>query len=223
MLAPMNLSADAKVCDVGAGVAHLTLKLAEKGFHIQAVEPNDNMRMLGQQRTHEYPHVSWSEGTGEVTGQPDHQFDLVSFGSSFNVCDRQKALIETNRILRSQGWFACMWNHRNLDDSLQAQIEATIREFIPEYGYGTRREDQREEIEKSGLFGEVQFVTGQVWHTQSLQDCVTAWRSHGTLHRQAGEKFTAIIDAIEALLNRQNQSEIQIPYETRIWFAQKLA
>ena len=39
--------------------------------------------------------VKWHEGTGENTGQNDTDFDMVTFGSSFNVCDRQLALVET--------------------------------------------------------------------------------------------------------------------------------
>jgi hypothetical protein len=76
-------------------------------------------------------------------------------------------------------------------------------------------------IESSGLFKPVQFVSGPVEHRQSLADCITAWRSHATLHRQAGERFAEIIQAIEALLRQQPDESILIPYQTRIWFAQK--
>ncbi len=40
-----------KVCDVGAGVAHLTLMLAEREKTIVAVELNHAMRSLGIKRT----------------------------------------------------------------------------------------------------------------------------------------------------------------------------
>lgn len=222
MLAAMHLPAGALVCDVGAGVAHLTLELAAQGFDVVAVEPNDKMRQLGQVRTAGMEHVRWHVGTGEATGQADRTFDLVSFGSSFNVCDRALALQESHRILTDQGWFACMWNHRDLKDPLQAAIEATIRQHLPHYGYGSRREDQTQIIQDSGLFGAIQFVSGRVHHRQSKQDCITAWRSHATLLRQAGDRFEDIIAAIEALLDQQAQAEIEIPYVTRIWFCQKI-
>ena len=44
----------------------------------------------------------------ENTGQSSGRFGLVTFGSSFNVCDREKALEETARILKPGGWFACV-------------------------------------------------------------------------------------------------------------------
>lgn len=33
-------------CDVGAGAAHLTMKLAEYGLKVCAIEPNDAMRTM---------------------------------------------------------------------------------------------------------------------------------------------------------------------------------
>ncbi len=220
MIKRAGIKDGAKICDVGAGVAHLTLMLLERGYNVVAVEPNDAMRANGIIRTKKYGHSAWFEGTGENTGQPAGNFDMVTFGSSFNVCDRQLALKETKRILKPGGWFACMWNHRDVNEKIQSTIESIIKNEIDGYGYGTRREDQTEEINKSGLFKEVYKMEGNVMHKQTIADCVEAWRSHATLERQAGDKFSVIITKIEAYLNTLNVKEIDIPYTTRIWVAQ---
>ena len=209
-----------KICDVGAGVAHLTLLLADRGLDLVAVEPNDAMRSLGVQRTEQLANVRWHEGTGEETGQAKQSFDMVTFGSSFNVCDRQQALIETSRILKPRGWFACMWNHRQLEDPIQAQIETIIKDKVSDYGYGSRREDQTEVIDSSGMFGPVIHLESRVLHEQSIEECVEAWRSHATLERQAGKVFQDVVVAIENYLQRLNMPTIQIPYSTNIWVAQ---
>lgn len=219
MLAIADLKSG-KVCDVGAGVAHLTLMLAVRGFDVTAVEPNDAMRANGTRRTASLPKVRWFEGTGEQTGQADNAFDMVTFGSSFNVCDRQLALKESARILRPNGWFACMWNHRRLDDPIQERIESIIKAAVPGYGYGTRREDQTAVIEASGLFGQVVHLDAGVVHEQTIEECVEAWRSHATLARQAGDAFLGVVQAIEDYLKGLGQDTIQIPYSTNIWIAQ---
>ncbi|MBI2981589.1 MAG: methyltransferase domain-containing protein [Deltaproteobacteria bacterium] len=208
------------ICDVGAGVAHLTLKLAQRGMEVVAIEPNDAMRQLGIRRTASFQNVRWCEGTGEETGQPRSRYDLVTFGSSFNVTDRMSALKETCRILKPGGWFACLWNHRDLRDDIQQEIERIIRNRLPDYDYGTRREDQQEVIESSGLFGEVHRLEGRILHRQSIDDCVEAWRSHGTLARQAGSLFEGILGEIEAFLRQLKREIIAIPYTTRGWLAQ---
>lgn len=219
MIANAGLQSGDRVCDVGAGVAHLTLKLAERGFQVVSVEPNDAMRGLGTHRTAEFEQVSWFEGTGEQTGQPDNAFAMITYGSSFNVMDRALALKEAQRIVQPQGWFAAMWNHRHLDDPIQADIEGIINEAIPGYGYGTRREDQTDFLRDSGYFSEIQRIEGQVFHRQSIPDVVEAWRSHATLHRQAGEAFPVIIERIERLLHQLGSPDIVVPYTTRLWLA----
>jgi ubiquinone/menaquinone biosynthesis C-methylase UbiE len=209
-----------KFCDVGAGVAHLTLMLAARGLDVVAVEPNDAMRGNGIKRTVDLANVSWYEGTGEATGQTSSAFDMVTFGSSFNVCDRQQALKETARILKPRGWFACMWNHRHLEDPIQARIEAIIKERVKDYGYGTRREDQTAVIDASELFGPVVHLDSRVMHEQTIEECLEAWRSHATLERQAGANFHEVISAIDDYLQSLGTASIQIPYSTIIWVAQ---
>jgi ubiquinone/menaquinone biosynthesis C-methylase UbiE len=222
MLKVVNVVEGASVCDVGAGVAHLTIKLAARGLKVNAVEPNNAMRQNGKLRTGSFSDINWFEGTGENTGQEPGQFDLVTFGSSFNVCDRDVALKETIRILNPQGWFACMWNHRNLEDPIQKQIEETIRKHIPDYGYGARREDQTSLINGSGLFEPVVRISADIIHSQTIEDCVSAWRSHATLERQAGDKFNAIVADIETFLKTLKAKAVKIPYATHIWVAQRL-
>ncbi len=220
MLEITSIGTSANACDVGAGVAHLTIELAKRGLNVIAVEPNDSMRKYGKMRTQEMTNVSWVEGTGEKTGQNDSTFDIVTFGSSFNVTDRQQALEEAKRILKSQGWFAAMWNHRDLTDPIQQEIEDIIKRRIPEYGYGVRREDQVDVLNASGFFKEVHKIEGNIVHKQTLPDVVEAWRSHATLQRQAGNEFHSIITDIETMLKGMSQEEITIPYTTRIFLAQ---
>ncbi len=221
MLAVANLKTG-KVCDVGAGVAHLTLMLASRGLEVTAIEPNDAMRTNGIKRTTLLPNVRWLEGTGEDTGQANSVFDMVTFGSSFNVCDRSSALKEAARILRPKGWFACMWNHRQLQDPIQSQIEAIIKVHVKDYGYGSRREDQTTVINSSGLFGPIVHLDSQVIHEQTVVECVEAWRSHATLARQAGDSFLSVVAAIADYLEGLGAKTLQIPYSTNIWIAQSL-
>jgi ubiquinone/menaquinone biosynthesis C-methylase UbiE len=220
MLAIAKVTNNSAVCDVGAGIGHLTIPLSQRHLTVTAIEPNDEMRKLGAERTRNTTNISWQKGTGEATGLSPNAFALVTFGSSFNVTNREFALNETNRILCKGGWFSCMWNHRELSDPLQREIEALIRGFIPDYDYGTRREDQTPLIEKSALFFRPYQIDAPVNHRISITDWVEAWRSHATLERQSGGKLNEIVDSIERLLIGHGGSEITVPYKTRIWVAQ---
>lgn len=204
------------IADIGAGTGKLTKMLIARGYEVWAVEPNDAMRIRGIKNTADAL-VRWTIGTGEQTGLPDASCDLVAFGSSFNVTDRPKTLKEVARIARSHGWFACMWNHRDIDDDVQRLCEKIIRDRIPEFDYGSRREDQTGVIRASGLFEEPLLIESQVVHEMSLQDFVGAWRSHATLQRQAGAVFETIVREIEDALSKW--STLHVPYTTRLWCA----
>ena len=105
----------------------MTLELYSRGLNVIAVEPNDAMRLNGINRTKNCK-IEWFGGTGEDTGMKKSFFDIVTFGSSFNVCNRQQALIEASRILKPNGWFAWVWNHRDIESNLiQKDIERIIK------------------------------------------------------------------------------------------------
>lgn len=215
-----GLKAGDKVCDVGAGVAHLSLPLEKHGCAVDAVEPNDDMRATGSRRTRG-KNITWHEGIAEDTGMESGKYDLVSFGSSFGVCDREKALKETARLLKPGQWFVCLWNHRDFNDPVQKSIEELIAANIPGYDYGIRREDQEQVIQDSGLFTDIQKIEGPIVWNMTIPEIMTAWRSHATLKRQAGDKFESIIQGIEEILKAQGADVIPVPYMTRGWIAKR--
>ncbi|KAA9155931.1 class I SAM-dependent methyltransferase [Amycolatopsis acidicola] len=207
------------VADLGAGTGHLTLDLAARGCLVDAVEPNAAMASIGRRRTAHLGEVRWFTGTGEETGLATGAYDLVTYGSSFNTMDREAALREAARLVGPRGHIACVWNHRDLSDPLQTEIECLIRSRIPEYDYGSRREDQAPVIDASGLFGPAEPVSAQVWHRVRPKDWIAAWRSHGTLRRQAGPLFDELVDGIQGLVEASEQSPVLVPYLTVGWVA----
>ena len=113
-----------------------------------------------------------------------------------------------------------MWNHRDLEDPLQKQIEGIIQSHIAGYTYGTRREDQTAVIDQSGLFGKVIFLQGTIEHHLNADDFIEGWKSHGTVYRQSPEVFGTIIGEIRDFVHGLHQQTIMVPYTTRIWMAQ---
>jgi len=209
------------VADIGAGTGKLTKELLKRGLTVRSVEPNDAMRNIGIQNTKGMA-ATWSVGTGEATGLAAGSVYAVFFGSSFNVVDQKAALAEASRILVPLGWFACMWNHRNLDDPVQQGIESIIKSAIPAYSYGSRREDPTAAINSSGYFSNTKLLEGGFVWKMPRTDVIEAWRSHATLRRQAGSDslFDSIVQQIAGYLEELPEV-IDVPYTTRIYFAQK--
>ena len=204
------------VADIGAGTGKLTKLLIGYSLKIHAVEPNDSMRMYGQKNTADTD-VIWSEGVGEETKLSDSTFHAAFFGSSFNVLNQQKTLREVARILTQDGWFACMWNHRDIEDPLQKEIEGIIHKFIPNFDYGNRRQDPSSVINQSDFFGVVEKIEEDFTVQMTRSDILDAWKSHDTLFRQSNGRFDEVIKAIASILIKDSY---EVPYSTRIWFSQ---
>jgi hypothetical protein len=122
------------------------------------------------------------------------------------------------------GW---MWRQKNgLTKSamiceslncLQHEIEDIIQQMIPDYNYGSRREDPTAIINENKLFGQVSYLEQDFKVEMSSNMFFDGWKSHATLERQAGEKFASVLERIQELLARHEV--INVPYSTRIWFA----
>ncbi|MBY0278023.1 methyltransferase domain-containing protein [Candidatus Binatia bacterium] len=221
IVATAGLAPGACVADIGAGTGNLTVPLLERGLRVTAIEPNDAMRALGRERTRSFPALAWRSSVAEHTGLADASHDAVGFGSSFNVVDAAAAVAESARIVRPDGWLFCLWNHRELDDALQAAIEAAIRHHVPKFEPGTRRADPSARLRGGGWFGDVRAIEATVRHRIAAVDFVEAWQAHLTLRRAAGTAFPAVLDAIAALVAGRGASTIEVPYVTRAWLARK--
>ncbi|EAJ0326289.1 class I SAM-dependent methyltransferase [Campylobacter lari] len=212
-----------KVADMGAGTGNLSIMLAERGCEVVAVEPNDAMREIGIERTQNM-NIQWVRAVSNNSTLDSNSFDWVTFGSSFDVIDRNEAMEEAHRLLRINGYFTCMWNHRDLNDPIQKVAEDTIIEFVPNYTRGTRREDQRPVIEKrKDLFDKIIYTEEDFYFHQSIENYINAWRSVKNRYwdvdtKEGAELSMKIMNSIQERLPK----EFDIKYTTRTWSAKKI-
>jgi ubiquinone/menaquinone biosynthesis C-methylase UbiE len=216
LFALMQLRPHALAADIGAGTGNLTAALVDAGFQVTAVEPNAAMRERGMRKVIA---ATWLATRGEATGLPDAAFDLVTFGSSFNVMHAPAALAESARLLRPGGWLAVLWNHRDLDDPRQRELQAVIEDEIAGYRHGSRREDPSASILAHGAFDRVECIEGQLSHAIDAADFVDGFRAHATLVRQAGNRLPAVLAALTVATG--TDALLSVPFVTRIYASQR--
>jgi ubiquinone/menaquinone biosynthesis C-methylase UbiE len=209
------------VADIGAGTGNLAIMLLNDGFkNITAVEPNDEMRKIGEEVTKDSG-IKWVRATATETAL-SNKYDWVTFGSSFNVVDRNLALAETHRILKDGGYFTCMWNHRNLSCPIQARAEDIIKSFIPEYERGVRREDQRPFLEKhAAQFKNICYIEVDFDVRRTMDEYILAWKSVKNRFWDLEGNRSGIFQKIEDKLRKELPEVFEIQYTTRAWTMQK--
>ncbi len=213
-----------RVADIGAGTGNLTILLLDRGLSIFAIEPNDEMRSRGVERTSGYKDVCWIKADGVNTGLKEDSMDWVTFGSSFNVLDRHLALQEAYRVLKKGGFFTCMWNHRDLNDPIQREAEGIIMEFIPEYDRGVRREDQRPIIEEhNDMFRDIFYMEVDFTLERTIDAYLNAWRSvrnrYWDLSTGEGRR---LFEEIAYEMRKRLPERFDIKYTTRAWTARRV-
>ncbi len=203
--------------DVGAGTGKLTRPLLSAGFQVLAVEPNAAMRRAATLHAANL-RATWIAARAEALPLRDAQYEVVCFGSSFNVVSAGLALKEASRVLVDGGLLALMWNHRNLDDPLQAAIESGIRLELPKFEYGSRRTDPTESVMMSGHFQLIEHGRHPFVHRTGHENFIAGWRSHATLARAAGGAFERVVSRISAVVPK---GSIEVPFSTAVWLYRK--
>ncbi len=107
------------VVDLAAGTGKLTRVLTGTGARVIAVEPIAEMRA---QLTAMLPGVEALDSTAEAIALPDGSADAVTVAQAFHWFATDEALAEIARVLRPGGLLALVWNERDLDQPLQAEI-----------------------------------------------------------------------------------------------------
>jgi len=211
-----NLAAGPTILDMGAGTGKLTKELVKQDCHVIASEPNAAMREIGMKNINN-PNCRWIGSAGESIDVPKSSIDSVWFGSSFNVVNHDVLKNELQRVLKPASWLTCLWNHRDLEDPIQMSVESIIKIEIPEYNYGTRRQDPTSQINQMNLFQDVIFHESRFTVVVPTSSYIEAWKSHATLQRQCRDQkhFLDLINKIEDYL--ENYSELNVPYVTRLW------
>ena len=210
------------ILDMGAGTGKLTKELIKMNCFVIASEPNDEMRKFGTANIIA-SNCKWINSPGENIQVEDNSIDSIWFGSSFNVIDQNILKNQLKRILKPEAWLTCLWNHRNLNNPLQAEIENLIKTEIPNYDYGKRRQDPSAEIKNLGNFGEIVKHEINFEIVADRNSYIDAWKSHATLQRQCKdqEHFLNLISNIERIVG--DQPTLQVPYTTRLWTSQLIS
>lgn len=212
------------ILEIGAGTGKLTKILLKHFKNVNAVEPNKNMMTIGKKNLKKFKtRISWYNIKAESMNFKKNYFDLIIFGSSFNVINTKKIFVKIKKNLKSNGEVFIIWNNRNFNNKFQSDIEQIIKDNIPKYNYGLRRLNPKKILIDSKLFSKIYFYKSKFDNKFLKKHFIIGWKSHGTLYKQAKKKlFLVILDKIKNYINSIDKSKyIIVPYITNIWVCKK--
>ena len=119
---------DSTVLDLGAGTGKLTRAFVGLAGRVVAVEPGPEM--LAQLRR-VVPGAEALLGAAEAIPLEDDTVDAVVCGQSFHWFRRDEAMREMRRVLRPGGGLGLIWNTRDNEDPVQAEVTNLLAPFVP--------------------------------------------------------------------------------------------
>jgi len=100
------------IADIASGTGLFTRLLLENGNSGFAVEPNAEMREMGNRELADYDRLVSVAGTAEETTLASGSVDFVTAAQAAHWFDLQRARAEFVRILKPGGWCVLIWNER---------------------------------------------------------------------------------------------------------------
>jgi SAM-dependent methyltransferase len=126
LVAQLGLGPAAVVADVGAGTGKLTRPLLARGLRVQAIEPVAGMRATLARTA---PGADILAGQAEALPLGSGTIDAVVAGQAFHWFANAAALEEFARVLRPAGRLGLVWNRREIEQPLQAEIERLVAPY----------------------------------------------------------------------------------------------
>jgi SAM-dependent methyltransferase len=186
----LELDAQARVLDLGAGTGRVTRDLARRFEHVIAVEPDERMRVL---------HGDAIAGSAEAIPLEDESVDAVFVGEAFHWFDPDAAIPEIARVLRPRGGLAILWTHWwETEPPLPEEALAALRE--PWLRSQSQRRPPWDGSFEGSPFEPIQVERDTDEVTLEPDDLLTLYSTTSALATLPNEEREALFDRVRPLL-----------------------
>ena len=217
-----GLGADDLVVDVGAGTGLSAKPWLARGFRVQAVEPNAEMRDAAARYLAEYARLQLIDATAESLPLSDGSAALITASQAFHWFQSDATRHAFKRVLQPSGYVALIWNERmNNASPFMRDYEQALKSYAAEYEkvvhYGRstqrivdffapaalteRRFDNHQSFDFDGL-------RGRVWSSSYAPQ--PGHPNHAPLHKAVQQLFERYAD----------DGEVYFLYRTRVFTGQ---
>jgi len=113
-----------RIVDIGSGTGLFAEPLLKRGYSVVGIEPNEDMRKVGEERLLQYIAFQSVGSTAEDTGLADKSADLITIAQTFHWLDAIALKQECQRILQPSGHIVLAWNRQTTQTEFEKQYTA---------------------------------------------------------------------------------------------------
>ncbi len=156
----LGLSREYIIAELGAGTGKFTSRIAGYCKKIYAVEPNDEMFEIGKNLCRHKTNIEYIKASAENTSLPQKSLDMALAVQSFHYFDKEKLLLELNKILKDDKYFCIIWNINEPVGDFGKDWAALLnkqKQKVTGSGDNHNIPEDREIIYKDGKYEELSF------------------------------------------------------------------
>lgn len=223
LIALAGLPRRGRVLEIGAGTGQMTVPLAERGYHITAVEIGEHLAERLRRNLREYADVDVVCGAFEDADLPDGSYDLVTAATAFHWFDRPVAYEKAAALLKPTGALGIIFNlHVDGDEGYFAESDEVYARHAPELlasagsAGSWRQAEWTSDIEATGLFGSVE-TRSHPWSVRYPRkvylELLSTHSDHIRLDPAVRE---ALLDELGELIDRRYRGKVEKHYDALV-------
>lgn len=208
------------IADIGSGPGFLSELFLKNGNRVFGTEPNEAMRLAGEEYLASYDGFVSINGSAEASTLDDASVDFVTSGQAFHWFDQDAARAEFHRILKPTGWVVVVWNERLTDASpFVREYENLLRKFGTDYA--SVKESYPNEQHMRDFFGAGAYSSHTLPNFQEFDfDGVAGrLRSSSFVPTPDHPNFAPMISELQRIFGAHNRDDrVRLEYTTHIYF-----
>lgn len=218
--AKCDLTPESVIADIGSGTGFIAKLFLENGNPVIGIEPNKEMREVGEEYLADFGRFTSMDGTAEATRLPAHAMDIAIAGQAFHWFDHAKARAEFLRILKPEGFAVLVWNVRRTESTpFLRDYEELVTTFGTDYQEINHQNSQTQSVLAPFFGGE--YFTSRFDNIQRFDLDGLMGRIHSSsympAHDHANYKATAK-RAKEIFAAYQQNGKVAFEYNTMIYY-----
>ncbi|MGN6276527.1 MAG: class I SAM-dependent methyltransferase [Solirubrobacterales bacterium] len=226
-----GLGPASRVFEVGPGTGQATVRLAEAGASVTAIEPDSALAAWLTEKVQGFPNVSVHVASFEEGSLPAASFDLGIAATSFHWIDPAAGLSKVRALLAPGGWWAMWWTvfqdagcpdpFYEATDPILAPLDRSPAAGVPGGPpFALDLDRRRAELKAAGMANIEAEVIPWAVHLDA-KEVRSLYATFSLIARLPPKEREDVLDAVEAVAEDSFGGQVERPFQTVVYTSRR--